>query len=340
MADLISRDGARALRRLWFDYLDTVAPFRPKLHAFCLRLTGSVWDAEDLVQDTLLRGFGAIGRADMSPGRDAEGHGGRWFDKPEGYLCQVATNLWIDRRRRAARELLQADVEVGAGAAPAILTRAAGAALFDRTSPQERAAVVLKDVFDFSLDEIAALLATSEGAVKSALHRGRDKLAPENAAMPSRHKPASVELIDRFIAAFNTHDANAVIPLLLESVTYEPQGVGGERGANGIWLRVSFFDSVTVERFLVFGEHIAAHTFLANGKKRLGTAYRLEESEGKISRVINYFFCPETLALISNELGFARWSNGYHQTGETLDRMIANADLPWASEQTSASGTI
>lgn len=329
MGDPITTDTARTLRKLWFDYLDAIEPARPRLHAYCLKLTGSVWDAEDIVQETLLRGFASVGRADMSPGIDTDGRGGRWFEHPHAYLCQIATNLWIDRHRRLHRESLEAEPDAGSDAPRAVITRAAGAALFARTAPRERAAVVLKDVFDFSLEEIAQLLSTSVGAVKSALHRGRDKLDPERTPMPTRNPPASPELIDRFIAAFNTHDAAQVVPLLLESVTYEPQGVGGERGTNGIWLRVSFFPGVTLERFFVQGEHIVAHTFMADGKKRLGTVYRLEEADGKISRIVNYFFCPDTLALVSAELGFARWSNGYHQTGETLARMIANAQLPW-----------
>lgn len=332
MTDPMTADTARTLRKLWFDYLDSIEAVRPRLHAYCFKLTGSVWDAEDLVQDTLLRGFGSVGRADMSPGVDADGRGGKWFERPQAYLSQIATNLWIDRHRRRHGETLAAEPDAGSQDPKAILTRAAGAALFERTAPQERAAVVLKDVFDFSIEEIAAMLSTTAGAVKSALHRGRDKLSREPAAMPSRNQPASLELIDRFIAAFNTHDANAVIPLLLESVTYEPQGVGGERGANGIWLRVSFFEGVTVERFFVQGEHIVAHTFIANGKKRLGTIYRLEEADGKVSRIVNYVFCPDTLAMVSAELGFARWSNGYHQTGDTLSRMIANAQLPWTPD--------
>src|SRR5689334_13506510 len=104
MGDPITEDSARAMRKLWFDYLDAMGTIRPRLHACCLRLTGSVWDAEDLVQDTLLRGFGIIGRGDMNPARGPVGL--RWFDKPEAYLCRIATNLWIDRVRRGRRERL------------------------------------------------------------------------------------------------------------------------------------------------------------------------------------------------------------------------------------------
>ena len=148
--------------------------------------------------------------------------------------------------------------------------------------------------------------------------------------MPSRNSPASMTLIDQFIAAFNARDINAITALLLDSVTYEPQGVGGERGRRAIWLNVPMPDIVSAERHAIDGEHVVAFTFVANGKKRLGGLERLEEVDGKVSRVINYYFCPDTLAFAAENLGLAPWSNGYHQDGETLARMIAHAGLPWA----------
>ena len=329
MTAAVTEETARTMRALWFDYLDAVEAVRPKLHAYCLRLTGTVWDAEDLAQDTLLRGFGAIGRCDMSPPRE-DGAGGRWFDKPQAYLAQIATNLWIDRWRRSGRDGVLGEADAGSEDAAAVITRAAGAALFERTAPQERAAVVLKDVFDFSLEEIAAMLSTTPGAVRAALHRGRGKLRDAAAAPAARTNPASAALIDRFIAAFNARDMEAITALLLDSVTYEPQGVGGERGTRGIWLKVPVPDIVSAERHIVEGETVVAFTFVAKGVKRLGGLERLEEVEGRISRIINYYFCPDTLAHAAAALGIAPWSNGYHQDAATLSRMIARAGLPWA----------
>ncbi len=329
MTAAMTDETARTMRALWFDYLDAVEAVRPRLHAYCLRLTGTVWDAEDLVQDTLLRGFGAIGRCDMSPPME-EGTGGRWFDKPHAYLAQIATNLWIDRWRRSRRHGPPAGAEAETQEAAAMITRSAGVALFERTAPQERAAVVLKDVFDFSLEEIAAMLSTTPGGVKAALHRGRGKLGKADAGTAARTNPASTALIDRFIAAFNARDVSAITALLLESVTYEPQGVGGERGTRGIWLNVPVPAIVSAERHVLEAENVVAFTFVAQGVKRLGGLERLEEVDGRIARIINYYFCPDTLAHAAAALGMAPWSNGYHQNGETLARMIAHAGLPWA----------
>ena len=62
MGDLELPDGLRdELRGAWHRYIDLLAPLRPALHGYCRRLSGNLWDAEDLVQDTLLRAFGTLG---------------------------------------------------------------------------------------------------------------------------------------------------------------------------------------------------------------------------------------------------------------------------------------
>jgi len=326
MAEEFTQDAARTLRALWFAFLDTVEPARPKLHAYCLRLTGSIFDAEDLVQETLVRAFGAVGQGDVAGGAGP-------LMNARAYLSRTATNLWLDALRRRGRELArQSDPEAVAAAEANIITRSAGAALFERAGPQERAAVVLKDVFDFSLEEIAGILATSVGAVKSALHRGRGKLAADLAPPRPRGQPASPELIDRFIAAFNSRDIEAVTALLLDSVTYEARGVGGERGRKAIWIDVGVArpPEVIWERHVVDGEQVAVGVYATPGGRRFLTGIsRLEEADGRVSRHVGYFYCPQTLSLAAAQLGLEAANHGYHQDAETLARMVADARLPW-----------
>ncbi len=69
-------------------YVDLVAPSRQALHSYCRRLTRNLWDAEGLVQDTLLRAFGNLGRI-HNP-----------IANPRAYLFRTATHVWIDRLRR------------------------------------------------------------------------------------------------------------------------------------------------------------------------------------------------------------------------------------------------
>jgi RNA polymerase sigma-70 factor (ECF subfamily) len=322
MAERITNETARELRAIWFRYLDTLEPVRPQLYAFCLRLTGSVFDAEDLVQDALLKGFSAIARLDRPSERIMDSR---------AYLCRIATNEWIDRQRRSGRAIPVSPSETSGD--PPVLTKSAAAALFDRASPQERAAVVLKDVFDFTLDEIADLLATSVGAVKSALHRGRERLDEKPERMPPRGTPASTELIDRFIEAFRSRDVEAVTALLLESVTYEVQGVGFERGRKGEWININIgnqsIEGVRGERHLVEGEWVAIGLRESEKGRRLLGVTRLEEADGKVARVINYFYCPDTLSRVAALLGMLPPKRAYHQEADVLARMIAAGVLPW-----------
>jgi RNA polymerase sigma-70 factor (ECF subfamily) len=322
-ADTLSDDFARDLRRSWFAYLDVVGPLRPELHRYCLKLTGEVWSAEDLVQDTLLRGYGGMGRGDLhgqdSPVRSAK-----------AYLFRIASNLWIDAARKASRE---AGVEMeparpATAADAAVRVGEAGAVLMAVASPQERAAVVLKDAFDFDLAEIAELLSTSIGAVKSALHRGRARLAAHRAG--GGPSGASRALVDRFVAAFNAHDVPAVTALLLETVSIEVQGVGGGRGREGVWVSSTLADPLErAERRDFHGEAIVLH-FKGQGQaRRLTSLTRLDEADGGVSRIRDYCYCPDTLAVVAGELGLPVQRPAYHQQPDTLVRMIATTTLPW-----------
>lgn len=326
MTEVMSNETARTMRSLWFRFLDEIEPLRPKLHAYCLKLTGSIFDAEDLAQETLLRAFAAIGQGDLSAGASPIANARAW-------LSRIATNLWIDGLRAADRRIGVLEPQTSTvGSEPAVVTTRAAARLFELAGPQERAAVVLKDVFDFSLEEIATILATTTGAVKSALHRARGKLADAPATSVRPLSTASAELVDRFVAAFNARDLPALTALLLESVVFEARGVGGERGRDVIWLNVNVDRPATVswerrqidgcEAMLVFAQH--------SGARKLTSVSRFEESCGLISRHVTYFFCPDTVRLVAAELGVEALTVGYHQGPETLANMIAGAKLPWA----------
>ena len=125
----------------WRDFLDTYEPLRSDLYRYCRHLTRSPWDAEDLAQDALARAFVTLGQMGHAP------------PNPRAWLFRVASNLWIDRTRRGKREEpLTAEVaEAGASREPMAAREAAGT-LLGQLSPQERAAVVLKDVFDLPLE--------------------------------------------------------------------------------------------------------------------------------------------------------------------------------------------
>jgi len=297
------------LRAAWHRYVDLTAPLRPALHAYCRRLAGNLWDAEDLVQETLLRAFATLGSIHHE------------IESPRAYLLRVASHLWIDaarRRESEARALAEHGSIAAAEVAPAFAARDAGRALFERLAPQERAAIVLKEAFELSLEETAAILNTSVGAVKSALHRGRDRLRGDASA--ARRAPrASPELVECFAAAYNARDLETLLALMQDGGQVENVGCGLEYGSSNFRTRQSWFhaalqghpewpaelqyEAPRMQPALVAGEPVALGVVTRRGREALEQVMRIDEEDGAIARLRGYAFCPETMRAIGDELG-------------------------------------
>ena len=297
------------VRGPWRRYLDSLAPLRPTLHRYCCRLAGNVWDGEDLAQDTLGRVFGLLGKVDAE------------LRDPRAYLMRTATHLWIDRMRRRTRErdLLAAEHaeerqwHAGEDLAERAAVREAAGSLLARLAPRERAAVLLKDVFDLSLEETAGILKTSVGAVKAALHRGRGRLEGADRDTPAAGPPPPLELVDRFVAALAARDLEALRALCSEDLTVEL--VGGAELETFAGSRSFFEHAHLVLPQLGFGEHPNWHAAVYQGEplvlgfrtldgvEGLNEVHRIEASDGAITRVRCYCFCPDTLRLVAEHLG-------------------------------------
>jgi RNA polymerase sigma-70 factor (ECF subfamily) len=293
------------LQPAWNQYVDFLAPERPTLHRYCVRLTGSVWDGEDLVQDTLVRVFAMLGK--------------RWaeIEKPAAYLTRVATNLWIDRVRRREREFA---VLAGHGAEAALdeahatvvssgEVRDAAQSLLEQLAPRERAAVLMKDVLDLSLEETAAILGTSVPAVKAALHRGRGRLADAVPAASGFSPPRA--LVDRFVAAFNARDLAALREIVAENARVELVG-GNEMhdsaDSDGFFAHAlgRFPGDDRDPRFEVReyrSEPIVLGFRCWRGVEGLNDVSRLTESDGRVAAIRCYCWCPDTLRMIAEEVG-------------------------------------
>ncbi len=292
----------RLVRRPWRRYVDELTAHRQALHAFCWHLTGSVWDAEDLVQDTLVRVFSLLGRSDTR------------LENPKAYLIRTAANLWIDRVRRSAREQAAIALESGGLSAPppdAGDGRAAAQTLFQTLHPQERAAVLMKDVLDLSLEETSVLLHTTVGAVKSALSRGRGRLEgrkpPAGFDAPPRH------IVDRFMRALSEHDVEALKALCDEHMSAEL--VGGAELDSFAKARTVFEHAHMVMPSVGFGERpwwqvaeydgepLVLGFRTLDGIEGLNEIHRIEVQDDRIIRVRIYCFCPETLAMVADAIG-------------------------------------
>jgi RNA polymerase sigma-70 factor, ECF subfamily len=195
-----------------------LASMRPKLHRYCARMTGSVIDGEDVLQDALIKAVEAF--ASAGP-----------IGNPEGWLFRIAHNTALDfLRRRHRQEALHSGEEVDmiADPADAIVNRQiAGASLrtFMRLPVAQRSSVILMDVLGCSLREVCEVMDFSLPAVKAALHRGRTQLR-ELADEPDDLPPVQLSQTDRdrlgaYVARFNARDFDAIRAMISEDVRLE-----------------------------------------------------------------------------------------------------------------------
>jgi RNA polymerase sigma-70 factor (ECF subfamily) len=219
------------------------ARYRRELTAHCYRMLGSAAEAEDAVQETLLRVW-----------RGERGFEGR--SSLRSWLYRIATNVCIDMTRSAQRRALPMDLtapgsvgettDIGApvesarwiepvhdarllpdSADPADIAvqresvRLAFVAALAHLPPQQRAVLLLREVLQWSAAETAELLGISVDAVTSALARARSTMRQRAATQPGRPlDDADRTLLDDYVAAFEAYDVTALVGLLQRDATF------------------------------------------------------------------------------------------------------------------------
>jgi RNA polymerase sigma-70 factor (TIGR02960 family) len=230
-------------------------PYRRELQLHCYRILGSLHDAEDLLQETLLAAW-----------RGLEGFEGR--GSVRAWLYRIATNRCLnmlrDRGRRPQESspladppeptrrsdpiwlepypetLLDGVADTSPGPEPRYEMREAAGLAFvaalQRLPPRQRAVLVLREVLGFRAAEVADMLGSSEASIKGALQRARATLdtrlpagGRERAPLPS--SPRERELVGRFVDAVERGDVDGVVSLLtadawltMPPLPYEYQG--------------------------------------------------------------------------------------------------------------------
>lgn len=215
---------------------------RPALTGHCYRMLGSAFDADDAVQETMIRAWKNLDQFD-----------GRASVKT--WLYRIATNVCLDALRTRTRRGFPLDESAPGSATPAIESlaqkpggywiqpvadsravpstadpaeramlrqsiRLAFVAALQHLAPRQRAALLLTEVLGCSAAETAETLETSVAAVNSALQRARSVLAKRNPDEPAELTETQRGLLSRYAAAFENYDVDGLMTLMRQDVTF------------------------------------------------------------------------------------------------------------------------
>ena len=275
------------------NFLALVEEIRPELHRYCARMTGSIADGEDVVQDTLARAYYELSALKEVP-------------TLRGWLFRIAHNRALDFLRRYDRrmseplEILEQreDETISTPDQALIREQAIHTAIsrFLELVPSQRSCVVLKDVLGHSLEDIAQLLNLSVPAVKAALHRGRSRLlvlAADTLPAPPKY-PSPV--LARYIELFNARDWDAVRAMLADEVRLDVVSVSRRQGRERVELYFTNYAKLTDMRFatawLDGREVIAAFRPASATRPAYFIAVEANGKGDSIASIRDYFHVP------------------------------------------------
>jgi len=242
---------------------DPFAALRPRLFGIAYRMLGTRADAEDVLQDAWLR----WSRADAAT-----------LQSTEAWLVTVVTRLAIDRLRAAKAEreayvgwwLPEPLVEVEERTPEALAEWASDLSVaflwvLERLAPEERAAFLLRQVFDHDYPEIAAMLGKSEAACRQMVHRAAERVRQERPRFEVPHD-AHRRMLEKFVAAAQSGQRDAIKALLDDNAQLVGDGGGkvasfpmplhgSERIANLFWAQ-----------FLRLGDRVSYRLATINGE--------------------------------------------------------------------------
>jgi RNA polymerase sigma-70 factor (TIGR02957 family) len=268
---------------------------RPVAFAIAYRMLGSVAEAEDVVQEALLRLHRTL-------------EAGQRIESPRAFLATVTTRLAIDelrsarsRRERYVGDWLPEPIVTDGPDDPAREAEMADSlslallVLLESLSPEQRAVLLLRDVFDYGYDEIAAIVDKSEPAVRQLAVRARSHVEQRRPRFQTSRQQRD-ELARRFFAAVQEGDVAGLEALLAHDVVLTGDG-GGKVPALGRRLQGRSRVARTLINWIRWGSRVpgaslrpvevngAPGALLLDGEERLVAVWALEVSGRQITGV-------------------------------------------------------
>lgn len=293
------------------EFLKKAAECRPDLYKYSRKLTNNPWDAEDLVQETLMVAYTRL----------ADKHLG--IENLKSYLFKMATNQWITWCRRKKLQM-ESDLiaEEPIYHDDFYVVRDSLGTLLNYLPPKERVAFVLSEVFESKNEEIAEIMGSTEGAVKSALNRAREKVKSINATsakLPEKIKSAEQEkIIHVAVEAFNRRDLKSFAKLFATNAVGNAPGCFFETSAEEIkkgslFYTINTFEgqpqpsSMSAKLININGEAM----FAIYNQDTLDDVWKFTVDDGEILRFDCYYCCPDVLAEVADILNTKPNNHGY-----------------------------
>lgn len=281
-----------------------IQPYRSTLWNYSMKLTGSPWDAEDLLQETLLKAFSSLTRVKQSI-------------NPKSYLFRIATNTWIDsfRKNRVETQDLELD---DLSAKQSVLFGEVYEAIETMVQvlpPKQTAVLLLMDVYKFTSNETAEIIGLTEGAVYSLVNRARNnlrKLHSQKGEEQLEHKPLSREqeqVIQQYMDSFVKGDFQTIGSLLAEYATNEIVGRGMDVGkvqirknSMGDWASDGSKQMLASQFITLWGKPAIVYSKNTDNGSVLWDITTVEIENGYIVKHKSYYFCKEFLSHVAKEL--------------------------------------
>ena len=269
--------------------MDEIESQRPRLFGIAYRMLGSIADAEDVVQNAYLR---------LEEHRNDEIH------NVGGWLTTVTTRLAIDRARVLSRaretyvgEWLPEPIVQEANDPAAETTRADDLAIgflhvLERLRPEERTALLLHDVFDYSFDEIAGVLGKRTDAVRQLAARARTRVREERPRL-SVDRAKAAQVIERFLQALQHANLNELQAVLAEDVVSISDGGGKVNAARNPVEGLDAVSRLLMGVYEKYWSHCGQERLTVNGMPGLGITL-----EGKLVGVVSFDFAEDRIRSI------------------------------------------